>query len=74
MTNADFLNYLREKLAASQAQAKDKKLPKKDQDQAKVAVKLITDFIKIMENSSGQAARRVKRDYLRRLVKAGIKL
>lgn len=74
MTNADFLNYLREKLAASQAQAKDTKLPKSEQAQAKIAVKLISDFIKIMENCAGQAARRVKRDYLRRLVKAGIKL
>ena len=74
MTNADFLTYLREKLAASQSQAKDKKLPKKELDQAKNSVKLITDFIKIMENSSGQTARRVKRDYLRRLAKSGVTL
>jgi len=74
MTNADFLTYLRDKLATSQAQANDKKLPKSEQAQAKNAVKLITDFIKIMENCSGQIARRVKRDYLRRLARSGIKL
>lgn len=74
MTNADFLTYLRDKLAISKADASNKELPQKEQTQAMIAVKLTTDSIKIMENCSGSAARRFKRDYLRRLAKSGVKL
>ena len=74
MTNADFLTYLRDKLATSKADASNKELPQKEQAQAMIAVKLTTDSIKIMENCSGPAARRFKRDYLRRLARSGVKL
>ena len=67
MTNDEFKKYLREKLDALHKDIKDGK-------QVISNVALVTSALRIMENSPGPAARRFKRDYLRRLAKQGVTL
>lgn len=67
MTNDEFKKYLREK---RDALFKEQKEGKDVADQ----LALVISALRIMENSPGPAARRFKRDYLRRFAKQGVKL
>ena len=67
MTNDEFIKYLSEKRDA---------LFKEQKEGKDVAnhLALVISALCIMQNSPGPAARRFKRDYLRRLAKQGVKL
>lgn len=67
MTNDEFIKYLSEKRDA---------LFKEQKEGKDVAnhLALVISALRIMQNSPGPAARRFKRDYLRRLAKQGVKL
>jgi hypothetical protein len=74
MTNADFKAYLERKLAACRNDIKEGKLPPEELKAARQAEEYLISSIQIMNNRPGQVARRYKRDYLRRLEKAGVPL
>lgn len=74
MTNDEFRLYLQNKHAAACRDIKEGKLPPEQLKAAEQARELLEQSMKIMNNCSGAAARRYKRDYLRRLAKQGIQL
>lgn len=74
MTNDEFRAYLRNKYNACCKDIEDGKLTPDQLNAAKEAKGLLESSIKIMNNSAGSVCRRYKRDYLRRLQRAGVEL
>lgn len=74
MTNEQFTTYLRNKLDACRKDLNGDKLSPEQRKAAEQAEPLLVSSLKIMLHSPGQVARRYKRDYLRRLAKAGVEL
>ena len=74
MTNAEFTAYLQRKLAACRHDIKEGNLPPEELKAARQAEEYLVTSLQIMNNRPGQVARRYKRDYLRRLAKAGVPL
>lgn len=74
MTNDEFRTYLKRKHADACRDIKEGKLPPEQLKAAEQARDLLETSMKIMNNCSGAAARRFRRDYQRRLTKIGIDL
>ena len=74
MTNDEFRRYLQQKHAQACRDIKEGKLPPEELKAAEEARNLLESSLRIMNNSSGPVCRRYKRDYLRRLAKAGIRI
>lgn len=74
MTNDEFRAYLKRKHADACRTIKEGTQPPEQLKAAEQARELLEQSMKIMNNCGGTAARRYKRDYLRRLAKAGVAL
>ena len=71
MTNSDFRQYLQKRLAQVRKDIENPEVSQTAREGLRYAEKDITTMLKIMA-LGGKSARRVRRDYERRLAKRGI--